>query len=150
MKPDNERLRVEIATELDSDFLIKIDGRLVDDQTRNRFVLGSIPRSECLLCRADETPAGYAIFNKGFWGEHTFIWLLFTSPQFRRRGVATSLIRYIESKCETPKLFISTNQSNKLMQKLLDKLGFLNTGLVENFDDGDPEIFYFKKIGKHS
>lgn len=142
----NATTKIEIATDLDKDSLIAIDGRLAKDPTRLRFALESIARSDLFLARVSEKPAGYVIFNTGFWGEYTFIWSLFTSPEFRKKGVATSLIHHIESICETPKLFISTNQSNLRMQHLLDKLGFLKTGVVENFDEGDPEIFYFKKI----
>ena len=141
-----EDQKIEIATDLDRDSLIAIDGKLAQDHVRLHFVLESISRSDCLLARVKEKPAGYAIFNKGFWGEHTFIWLLFISPEFRRRGIATSLIRYVESQCATPKLFTSTNQSNTPMQALMGRMGFLKTGLVENFDEGDPEVFYLKKI----
>jgi GNAT superfamily N-acetyltransferase len=69
-----------------------------------------------------------------------FIWVLFVSADFRRMGVGTSLIRYIESKCTSP------NQSNMVMQNLMGKLGFSKTGYVEKLDEGDPELFYFKKV----
>ena len=81
----------------------------------------------------------HVLYNLGFF-HHTFIWLLFTSPERRRIGVATSLIRYVEINCSTPKLFISTNESNKKMQNLMDKLGFSKTGRVENLDEGDPGL----------
>ena len=28
----------------------------------------------------------------------------------------------------------------------MDKLGFVRTGYLENLDEGDPEIFYVKKL----
>jgi hypothetical protein len=31
------------------------------------------------------------------------------------------------------------------MQRLCESLGYLRSGLIENLDDGDPEVFYFKR-----
>ena len=44
----------------------------------------------------------------------------------------------------TKKIFSSTNQSNKRMQEVFKANGFIQSGFVENLDDGDPEIIYFK------
>jgi len=40
--------------------------------------------------------------------------------------------------------FTSTNASNEPMQKLLGKFGFIESGHVENLDEGDPEIIFVK------
>jgi len=50
------------------------------------------------------------------------------------------------NECRTPKLFTSTNQSNVPMQGLLATLEFARSGLIENLDDGDPELVYFKRL----
>lgn len=55
-------------------------------------------------------------------------------------------MQHCESICRTPKLFTSTNLSNVRMQALLNKLGYTLTGTVHNLDEGDPEIFYFKRV----
>jgi ribosomal protein S18 acetylase RimI-like enzyme len=137
---------IRTARESDIPELQSIDGSMIKDKSRGSFVTKSIQRSDCIICFLDGKLAGYAIFNRTFF-EHVFIWIIFVSADFRRMGVGSSLIRYVESKCDdTSKLFTSTNQSNKVMQNLMGKLGFSKTGYVENLDEEDPELFYFKKI----
>lgn len=67
-------------------------------------------------------------------------------PDYRRRGVGTALVRYVESSVSSRKLFTSTNKSNLPMQKLCESLGYQRSGIVENLDEGDPEIIYFKRL----
>jgi RimJ/RimL family protein N-acetyltransferase len=43
----------------------------------------------------------------------------------------------------TEKLFSSTNQSNDAMHKVYEANGFTKSGLIDNLDEGDPEIIYF-------
>jgi hypothetical protein len=54
--------------------------------------------------------------------------------------------RYLENACRTDKLFTFTNRSNEPMQKLMDDAGYSPSGTVYNLDEGDPELFYFKRI----
>lgn len=37
----------------------------------------------------------------------------------------------------------STNRSNEPMRRLLERQGFVASGVVENLDQGDPERVYF-------
>jgi hypothetical protein len=57
-----------------------------------------------------------------------------------------TLLRHLESFCETSKLFISTNLSNLPMQSLLAKLVYVLSGVIHNLDEGDPELVYFKRL----
>ncbi|PHF51917.1 hypothetical protein COI41_22675 [Bacillus toyonensis] len=64
----------------------------------------------------------------------------------RRQGHASSLISYMLSNSPTQKIFSSTNESNTNMQKVFKANGFMRSGIIENLDEGDPEIiFYIKK-----
>jgi ribosomal protein S18 acetylase RimI-like enzyme len=78
-----------------------------------------------------------------FFG-HDFLALLFVASGHRRRRIATALVRAWEARAGSPKLFTSTNQSNVPMQRLCDGLGYVRSGLIENLDEGDPEVVYFK------
>jgi len=142
-------INVEVANESDLDALISMERARRGDDSKSKLISDSILRGQCLVARVDGIVAGYAIFNREFFGE-AFIWQLLTSPDFRRIGVATSLVRYVELNCHSGKLFTSTNQSNKEMQSLMDKLGFCKSGYLDNLDEGDPEIFYFKKLERVS
>jgi GNAT superfamily N-acetyltransferase len=99
----------------------------------------------CDVAQENGVPVGYAIFDRSFFG-YPFIRLLMVHPEHRRQGIGVNLIRTIESLCPTNKLFTSTNQSNVIMQQLCEKLGFMRSGMVENLDDSDPEIIYFKRL----
>jgi GNAT superfamily N-acetyltransferase len=87
---------------------------------------------------------GYATHGRFF--EYDFLELLVVRPSDRRTGVATALVAAIESKSRTGKLFTSTNQSNTAMQRLCVQLGFEPSGVVENLDEGDSELFFVKRL----
>lgn len=91
---------------------------------------------------------GFAVLTRHFFGEY-FIELLLVHPDYWRKGIATALIQHIEKIVPAEKLFTSTNESNMPMRALCEKLGYAKSGWIENLDEGDPEIIYFKQI-KHS
>ncbi len=100
----------------------------------------------CLVATFGETVVGYVALDYSFYG-NGFIPILFVAETARRSGVATSLMRAIEHKCKTPKLFTSTNQSNIPMRSLLAAIGFEPSGIIHNLDEGDPEVVYIRKVG---
>ena len=55
-------------------------------------------------------------------------------------------MRQAEKGCLSDDLFTSTNLSNIPAQRLFEKLDYTRTVMVENLDEGDPEIFYFKRL----
>ena len=57
-------------------------------------------------------------------------------------------MRHVERSCLPDKLFTSTNQSNTQMQALCETLGYVKSGWVDNLDEGDPEIIYFKRMSR--
>lgn len=75
-----------------------------------------------------------------------FVSLLIVAESQQRRGIGAELVRHIESISPEGKLFTSTNESNAPMHRLCEKLGFAPSGVIENLDDGDPEIVYFKRV----
>ncbi|MBI3953654.1 MAG: GNAT family N-acetyltransferase [Chloroflexi bacterium] len=119
--------------------------RLVAGDARRRSLAAAISAGRCLAATAGSRLVGYAIWDCSFY-DQGFIKLLVVHPQHRRRGVATALIRHIESVCPTEKLFTSTNESNVAMQRVCQGLGFMRTGYIENLDEGDPELVYFKRL----
>lgn len=137
---------VEEAHEADYAAVRALDRLLVGVRDRSEALREWIARRECLVARADGGEiAGFAIVTRDFFAQ-CFIALLVVHPEQRRRGVASTLIRAVEARSPTPKLFTSTNQSNTAMQAVCEKLGFVRSGFVENLDEGDPEIIYFKRV----
>ena len=91
------------------------------------------------------TRTGESVFDGSFFGRG-FVWLIWVEEPFRRSGVASALMRQAEQDCPSDDLFTSTNLSNLPAQRLFEKLGYTRTGMVENLDEADPEIFYFKRL----
>ena len=72
--------------------------------------------------------------------------MLFVELYHRRSGIGSALIKYVEGFCKSDRIFTSTNASNKPMQDLLKKLEYNQSGIVNDLDPGDPELFYSKKL----
>lgn len=122
-----------------------IDEIVIGNSNRHGFIKDAIAASQCLYASIDDIIVGYAIFERSFFGQG-FIDLLIVHPDYRRLGVGKTIITYVEEHCPTEKLFTSTNQSNRPMQSLCENLGFSRSGYIENLDEGDPEIIYFKRL----
>lgn len=70
------------------------------------------------------------------------------SQTHRGQGIGSYLLIALQKQCRTEKLFTSVNLSNTGMQALLLRQGFIHSGQVDNLDDGDPELFYFRQISE--
>ena len=136
---------IEKATGDDFGHICALDSMVLGNSGRQDFLDNAIKAGQCLVARMEDAPVGFAVLNQSFYG-HAFIALLIVHPEHRRWGVATALIRHIESVCPMEKLFTSTNESNEPMQRLCETLGFVRSGYIENLDAGDPEIVFFKRV----
>jgi len=90
---------------------------------------------------------GFAIMNYTFF-DNAFIELLMVAEKYRHCGIGSALLNYLFAECKTQKLFTSTNKSNEPMRKLLGKAGFTFCGEIDALDEGDPEMFFFRKVAK--
>jgi len=136
---------VEQATSEDIVRVSLLDVTVLGDTSRHELLSRAVETGRCLVVREGEDVAGFMVWDESFYG-HTFIRLLIVRPDHRRRGIASALLRRVERLCSTGKLFTSTNRSNSIMRRLLEKRGFVKSGHIENLDEGDPEIVYFKSV----
>lgn len=88
---------------------------------------------------------GYAVMTTHFFGR-AFIELLAVAERVRRRGIATAMLRYLETQSPTAILWTSTNESNTPMRTLLVHEGFAASGTIDGLDEGDPELFFRKRV----
>jgi predicted GNAT family acetyltransferase len=135
---------VERATEDDLSGLYEIDHAVVGRGGRQALLTQAVAARQAIVARLGATPVGFAVVHNHFFG-NKFIELVVVHPDYRRQGIASALIRYVEKTSPGEKLFTSTNQSNSAMQALCEKLGFVRSGQIDNLDEGDPEIIYFKR-----
>jgi len=139
---------VERATDDDLADVIAVDAAH-HAPGRVEYLTEAVERHECYIARAGWDVIGFATLTHSFF-EQYFIELIVVHPDQRHKGTASALIQHIEKIVPAEKLFTSTNQSNTPMQTLCEKLGFVRSGWIENLDDGDPEIIYFRRITRLS
>ena len=131
------------ASKSDFEHICALDETILGSGRRRPAIARAFAESRVAVARVDGVVRGYVITDTSFF-DNGFVRLLLVHPEYRRRGLATALMRAAELDCETDKLFTSTNQSNLAMQALCDRLGYQRSGIVENLDEGDPELIYVK------
>jgi len=136
---------IERASSEDFEHICALDETVHTGAPRRRFIGEAFAQGRIAVARVDDVIRGYVIFDESFFDQF-FVRLLIVHPDFRRRGLATALMRAAELDCQTGKLFTSTNQSNLAMQRLCERLGFARSGYIENLDEGDPELIYVKML----
>lgn len=123
--------------------IVNIDKEIIGNDSRRGYIKLAIEEHSCIAVKQESLILGFLIFNTHFF-ECSFISLIIVKPDKRRQGYASSLIEYFINSSPTKKIFSSTNRSNKTMQEVFKANGFIESGIIENLDEGDPEIIYFK------
>lgn len=143
------QMEIRPATPFDADAIRWFDEIARVDLSRRACIDRSIDSGQCVVATVEGRAVAYAIFNYAFY-VRGFVDTLYVQREFRHRGIGSALMRHIAAHCQTPTLFTSTNQSNAPMQTLLGKLGYERSGIIENLDEGDPELVYVKRLRHES
>ena len=133
------------AAEADVETLCSFDQVALREEGRREFIGRSVAAGSCHVAEVGREVIGYGVLSHAFYG-HGFVEMLYVHPGRRRRGAGATLLRHLESLCQSEKLFTSTNLSNLPMQRLLNKAGYALSGVIHNLDEGDPEIVYVKRL----
>lgn len=139
-------MEIRLATEADTEALIEMDPVAETDPARGRMIRDQIAASACYVVMVDGAIGAYGILNYKFY-DNGWVEMLYVDPRSRRRGMGSALMRHFADECRTAKLFTSTNESNVPMQQLLESIGFERSGVIDNLDEGDPELVYFRRVG---
>lgn len=122
--------------------LIAIDPLAMADANRRQSIAQWAAAGKCFLAVRDDKPVGYVALTRAFFHQ-PFVELLIVAEADRRSGVGLALLAHcIEQTPDGEKLWSTTNQSNLAMQGLLAKGGFIRSGVIENLDEGDPELVF--------
>jgi ribosomal protein S18 acetylase RimI-like enzyme len=127
----------------DLNAIVQIDREVIGNASRRDFIEDAIKQGRCILVKENNDVAGFSIYDTNFF-ECTFISLIIVPPAKRRKGYASHMLNHLVRTSLTDKIFSSTNRSNQSMRKVFEANGFVESGIVENLDEGDPEIIYFK------
>jgi ribosomal protein S18 acetylase RimI-like enzyme len=136
-------LNIMAAQITDLQAIVQLDREVIGTTSRRDMIEHAIKQGRCILVKEKNEAAGFAIYDTNFF-ECTFISLVIVSPAKRRKGYASQLLNEVVRTSPTEKVFSSANRSNLSMQKVFKENGFVESGIVENLDEGDPEIIYFK------
>jgi GNAT superfamily N-acetyltransferase len=134
---------------VDADVLKTLDEVARDEPSRQAYIDRALESKQCFVALNDSEPVGYAVLSYQFYS-NGWVDMLYVGRDSRRRGIGIALMEYLAQNCITPKLFASTNQSNKPMQALLEKAGFESSGVIHNLDIDDPELVYFKSLDRNA
>jgi|SRR5690349_7800452 GNAT superfamily N-acetyltransferase len=141
------RFNIHLASSDDIESLIELDSVSRCDSRRRAFIENAVTAAQCWIATGNDEVAltvGYGILNRTFF-EQNFVPLIVVRDTARRTGVGIALLSEFESQCQGTKLFTSTNTSNVPMRALLLRCGFVESGYIDNLDDGDPELIFVKR-----
>lgn len=123
--------------------IVQIDKEVIGNDSRRKYISTAIEDERCMIVKDSGSIVAFLIYDTHFFG-YSFISLIVVLPTERRKGYASFLLQHFLSIAPTKKIFSSTNQSNIAMQKVFHENGFIQSGYVENLDEGDPEILYYR------
>ena len=98
------------AIEHDIDGIIAIDRIAVTEETRRQHIREWVRTGCAIVGLVNERVVGYAVLEYTFFS-YGFISMLFVQEAYRRRSIATTLVKRLEETCITAKLFTSTNET---------------------------------------
>jgi N-acetylglutamate synthase-like GNAT family acetyltransferase len=126
--------------------LIAVDPIALTSIERRQSLAHWAAAGQCHVAERAGRVVGYVALTRAFFHQ-PFVELLMVAEDDRRSGVGLALIEHCKTATAAePKLWSSTNRSNAPMRALLVRSGFIESGVVENLDEGDPEmIFLFRR-----
>lgn len=136
---------IRTATGDDINEITAIDYAADNGNVQKELIRKWVTNGNAFVVVLDKNIIAYAVLEYNFFS-CGFISMLAVARLHQRKGIATSLVKHLETICNTIKLFTSTNESNVVMQAFLANLSYEPSGIVHNLDEGDPELFYFKKV----
>ncbi|MGM0846677.1 MAG: N-acetyltransferase family protein [Bacillota bacterium] len=127
----------------DLDAVAQIDSEVIGNTSRRDFLEKAIRNDSLIIVEENDEVVGFLVCERNFF-DCAFISLIVVSNTKRRMGYGSEMLNYMVNNSPTTKIFSSTNRSNHSMQKVFEANGFIKSGIVENLDEGDPEIIYFR------
>jgi ribosomal protein S18 acetylase RimI-like enzyme len=108
---------------------------------------GEIAQNRCIIAEIEDRPVGYLSFDP--WGllGKPYITFCAVRPSHQRQGIALALIEAAMQKFAGRRVFISTEEGNTPMRKLLEPRGWISCGVIHAVNDsGSPELFYYRDV----
>lgn len=124
--------------------LVAVDALAQNHAGRRIEIAYWVENGQCFLAERDEDVVGYIVLTRNFFHSF-FIELLTVHESERRTGVGKAMIEHVAALVPAgEKLWTSTNTSNGPMRRVLEGLDFIESGQIDNLDDGDPELVFVR------
>lgn len=137
---------IRLATDNDLDAIAGIEPGASTDVYRRSLILQGIEQDGCWIAGRAGPPEGCLVMLRRHFFGRDFVALVDVKESARRQGLASALLQAAETGATTGRLFTSTNQSNHPMRALLAARGYLEAGVIDFLDEGDPEIVYMRDL----
>lgn len=113
---------------------------------RAREIESLVRSAACLVAVISGDIAGFVARRERHFYGRDFVELLFVSATQRRNGIGSSLMRTTLADAGTSRVFTSTNESNDAMRRFLATDDWVESGVLDGLDDGDPELVFFNDV----
>jgi GNAT superfamily N-acetyltransferase len=137
---------IRLGSNADAPTLKELDTIVPIDPARAESIDRWLRDDTVLVAEVDGRVVGYGVFDHGFFGQSN-VTMLMIHHDYRGRKIGEHILRKLEALGDTPKFYVTTNQSNHSMQKLLSRMGYRPGGYIHELDPGDPELVFVKDIG---
>lgn len=144
MSPE-QRPSVRPTTPDDLTALLALDHLAMVSAERRAFIERAMAEQRAWVVTVAGRVCGYGVISHDFFG-HSFLEMVYIAAEWRSQGLGPVLIRFLETQSRTAAFFTSTNESNGHMQRVLAKLGYERSGIIDNLDPGDPELIYVRHL----
>ena len=141
-------MSIRRATTADLPLLLAIDGGVQRDPTHPAWLRRALAERSAWVLVRKRCIVAYGVLRRSFF-DRWFIESLYVDADLRCTGCGSQLFAFFEGKTQASgEVWTSTNRSNRPIQQLLRKRGFVQRGRVTALDPGDPELFYVKRQGQ--
>src|SRR5215510_9645974 len=109
------------------------------------LIKAHLERHHLIVAEADDAIVGVCAYRTD-WFQCTFVVLVAVRENYRRRGIASELMRSVEAISPTPRVFSSVEETNGPAIRLHGALGFSPSGHIDNLPQGTRELLFYRRV----
>ena len=136
---------IRLAEEKDCERCIELDMLIMGTDKRKDLLRRRIKKGALYVASSGDQIVGLITLHPAFLG-CLYITLLIVHPDFRRKGIARSLVDKVATHSRDGRMFSSTEEDNGISLKMHEALGFRRSGYIDNLPQPTREIFLFKEV----
>ena len=124
---------------------VELAALVVGPDRAGPLVKAHLERHHLIVAEADDEVVGVCAYRTD-WFQCTFVVLVAVRDKYRRRGIASELVRSVEAISPTPRVFSSVEETNGPTIRLHGALGFSPSGHIDNLPQGTRELIFYRRV----